>query len=195
MWEKRAVFDRGHMAPAGDMPTAQAMAQSFSLANMVPQAPENNRGLWAKAFECSTRRYVKRTGSTVYVFTGPVYSVAIAEIVKAIDLIVNDYQSLRQAREAYLDLTEIRSGFLIQIVGKQNELSKSIYVETVADLKLMLRIPPVTTLSGMPTAAEQFQRTMRKYVSNAMVICILGGIDERKNFCRKRRQLPATRSN
>jgi endonuclease G len=71
---KGSGFDRGHMAPAGDMPTAQAMAQSFSLANMVPQVPENNRGVWAKVVEKNTRQYVKRTGHTVYVFTGPVFS-------------------------------------------------------------------------------------------------------------------------
>ncbi len=70
---KGSGYDRGHMAPAADMPTAQAMAQSFSLANMVPQAPENNRGAWAKAVEKATRRYVMRTGGPVYVFSGPVY--------------------------------------------------------------------------------------------------------------------------
>ncbi len=70
---KGSGFDRGHMAPAGDMPTAQAMAQSFSLANMIPQAPENNRGVWAKAVEKATRQYVMRAGGPVYVFTGPYF--------------------------------------------------------------------------------------------------------------------------
>lgn len=72
-------FDRGQLAPAGDMPTAQSIAQSFSLANMVPQAPEHNRGVWAESVEMATRKYVARSTGDVYAITGPVFVPNIAQ--------------------------------------------------------------------------------------------------------------------
>ncbi len=65
-------YDRGHNAPAGDMSTESAMAQSFSLANMMPQARQNNQGIWAKNVEEPTRQYIKRVLGDVYVYTGSV---------------------------------------------------------------------------------------------------------------------------
>lgn len=70
---KGSGWSRGHMAPAGDMGTPETMAQSFSLANMVPQDPKQNSGPWAK-IEDDTRRYVMRARGDVYVITGPVFA-------------------------------------------------------------------------------------------------------------------------
>jgi endonuclease G, mitochondrial len=72
-------FDRGHMAPAGDMWSDSGMAQSFSLANMIPQAPQNNRRAWA-SIEKATRKYVMRASGDVYVFTGPVYTDSVEKL-------------------------------------------------------------------------------------------------------------------
>ena len=67
----RSGFDRGHVAPNGDMPDADAQEESFTLANMVPQVPENNRGIWA-GIESAVRNLALRRGE-VYVVTGPVF--------------------------------------------------------------------------------------------------------------------------
>jgi endonuclease G len=72
-------YDRGHLAPAGQMPTAPAMAQSFSLANMVPQAPQHNQGTWRVSVEDATKKYAGRASGDVYVITGPVFEPSIAQ--------------------------------------------------------------------------------------------------------------------
>lgn len=66
-------YDRGHMAPNADMPTADAQFDSFSLANMVPQAPKNNQQVW-RELEEATRAVVTKQKQDVYVVTGPVFS-------------------------------------------------------------------------------------------------------------------------
>jgi len=44
-------YDRGHLAPNGDMPDPESQRESFTLANMIPQDPNNNRGLCVNAGE------------------------------------------------------------------------------------------------------------------------------------------------
>ena len=67
----KSGFDRGHLAPNADMPSERAQEQCFSLANMIPQNPDNHRHVWA-AIESSVRGMVKR-GGDLYVISGPLY--------------------------------------------------------------------------------------------------------------------------
>lgn len=69
---RRSGFDRGHMAPSGDMPTPEAQAESYTLANIVPQRRELNRYLWSD-IEADVRRLARRYAA-VYVVTGPVFA-------------------------------------------------------------------------------------------------------------------------
>lgn len=68
---RRSGYDRGHMAPAGDMKwSQQAMSESFLLSNILPQNRKVNMGSWGK-LEAKCRAWAKRLGP-LYVVSGPV---------------------------------------------------------------------------------------------------------------------------
>lgn len=65
-------FDRGHMAPSGNMGERQDDYESFSLANIVPQDGPLNRNGWAE-LEGYVRDLTAKLGET-YVVTGPAFT-------------------------------------------------------------------------------------------------------------------------
>lgn len=67
----RSGYDRGHMAPNGDMPDRESQHESFTLANMVPQDAEVNRHIWA-GIEGVVRKMAQKEGD-LYVITGPAF--------------------------------------------------------------------------------------------------------------------------
>lgn len=69
---RKSGFDRGHLAPAADMAWSErSMRESFSYANVSPQKPAFNRGIWKKLEE-QVRNW-SREFDTIWVVTGPVF--------------------------------------------------------------------------------------------------------------------------
>lgn len=65
-------FDRGHLAPAADMAfSVKTMNESFSMANMSPQHPSFNRGIWMH-LEAQVRQFAIDE-EEIYVVTGPIF--------------------------------------------------------------------------------------------------------------------------
>lgn len=69
---RRSGYDRGHLAPAGDMVwSKEAMSESFFMSNMSPQVAGFNRGIW-KHLESLIRRWAIKYGE-IYVITGAIF--------------------------------------------------------------------------------------------------------------------------
>jgi len=67
----RSGYDRGHLAPAGDMKWShRAMRESFYLSNICPQKHAFNAGIW-KELEERARVWAKKHNS-LYIICGPV---------------------------------------------------------------------------------------------------------------------------
>lgn len=69
---RRSGFDRGHMAPAGDMKwSGDAMRESFLMTNICPQAGDLNRGAWQKLEDKCRQR--AKADSAIVVVCGPIF--------------------------------------------------------------------------------------------------------------------------
>ena len=73
-------YDRGHMAPAGDMKWSKdAMRSSFSLANICPQVKSLNTGAW-KRLEEKCRTWAQ-ADSSIIIVCGPILNDPIREYI------------------------------------------------------------------------------------------------------------------
>jgi endonuclease G, mitochondrial len=62
-------FDRGHLCPSDDRDgNPEENQETFFMTNMVPQAPENNRGIWKHLEEYA--RTLLNQGNELYVLAG-----------------------------------------------------------------------------------------------------------------------------
>ncbi len=69
---KGSGYDRGHLAPAGDMKRSfEAMSESFFYSNMSPQLASFNQGIWNQ-LEIRVRNWVKQKNH-MYIATGPIF--------------------------------------------------------------------------------------------------------------------------
>jgi endonuclease G len=135
----RSGYDRGHVAPSGDMFDIQSQQESFTLANMVPQVAAINRGPW-EGIESGVRRLTETTGE-LYVVTGPIFKgdniqrvggavMVPTQMFKAI------YDPKKKQAGAYLiDNAENATPQHISITDLENQTGISIFPSINKDIK------------------------------------------------------------
>lgn len=143
----RSGFDRGHLAPNGDMPDRRTQRESFSLANMVPQDREHNRHIWAP-IEGAVRKMAKREGQ-LYVITGPAFVGAslrkVGNVIVPSHLYKVVYSPRQKAAAAWF--VENRADAPIHVIPVA-ELERIVGIELLPSLsqqekERMLRLPKI----------------------------------------------------
>ncbi len=137
---RRSGYDRGHLAPAGDMGfSEQAMSESFYMSNISPQNRAFNRGIW-KTLEEQTRDWVAENNN-LYVITGGVLNEKVKVIGKKNKVTVPKYfyKILLDLEGPGLDGPDVKSiAFLLPNKSSNPPLSR--FVVSIDSLENMTGI-------------------------------------------------------
>ncbi len=102
-------YDRGHLAPAGDMTRSEEiMSESFLLSNMAPQVGIGfNRGIW-RQLESKVRGWAEDRRN-LYIITGPIYAEEDYETIGPNNVAVptHFYKIVVSCTETYEDIDAI----------------------------------------------------------------------------------------
>ncbi len=144
---KDSGYDRGHMAPAGDMKwSAQAMNESFYLSNICPQNHNLNGGDW-KALEEHLRTMATQYDK-VYIACGPIVSASPKTIGVYHKITVPDAffkAVLRQKGDSWSAI-----GFMFPNQAGHKKLSK--YAMSIEDLQI---ITDIDFFVALPDSIEE----------------------------------------
>ncbi|WP_333709962.1 DNA/RNA non-specific endonuclease [Malikia spinosa] len=146
----RSGYDRGHMTPYTDMPTRKAQAESFSLANMVPQIHENNAGVWA-GIEAAARELARDEGE-LYVISGPAF------IGKDIQQIGRVLVPTHVWKVLYSPKQQRAGAYLVT-----NDKTKEYAVLSIAELQ---KLAGIDALPGLPAQAREQAMSLPKPQGN-----------------------------
>lgn len=145
-------FDEGHMSPNGDMPDVRAQFESFSLANVVPQSPENNRHLW-QGIEIATRGMARYDGE-VYVVTGPAFVGPRSMVGGRVQVPTHIWKAIydpRRGAAAYITLNKAGNAYAVISIA---ELARITGVDPFPALALWVKQQPI----GLPVPRPNGQR-------------------------------------
>lgn len=145
----RSGFDRGHMAPNGDMPDRRSQQDSFTLANMVPQDARNNRYVWA-GIEGAVRKMAKKEGA-LYVITGPAFIGGnlrkVGRVIVPSHLYKAVYSPRQRAGAAYfISNTDTKDYEVLSIAQLEDKLGINLLPSLTRQQKLaMLTLPKINS--------------------------------------------------
>ncbi|REE05823.1 DNA/RNA non-specific endonuclease [Marinoscillum furvescens] len=130
---KASGYDRGHLAPAGDMDfNTTAMRESFYMSNMSPQKPGFNRGIW-KSLEALTRTWAINANSpNDVIITGPILTESCGQIGQNVTVPCAYYK-------IYVDLSRKKAiGFVLP--NESSSLPLESFVHSIDEIEVMTGI-------------------------------------------------------
>lgn len=152
-------YDRGHLAPNGDMATTTQQYDSFSLANIVPQNPQQNRNLW-KNLETQTRTLAIKNGKA-YVVTGVAFNgKAVKQLNNRILIPTHLYKaiyipSLQQAGVYYAPNDDSQRVEVISLNELSQRTGVDVFPNLPANTKATVLQLPVSNASPSPKAPSK----------------------------------------